>query len=108
MSSSAALLDQDFGSESEDDNFNPAPAEDSENDAAGESDADLNAKTSHKNEQNRQTGGESRAADEVVTEKNGSSLANGKVEQADEEEEDDEEDGENGNHILDLLNYGNG
>lgn len=35
---SAALLDQDFGSESEDDNFNPAPADDSDNDAAGEND----------------------------------------------------------------------
>lgn len=32
--SSAALLDQDFGSESEDDNFNPAPADDSDNEAA--------------------------------------------------------------------------
>ncbi len=40
--SSAALLDQDFGSESEDDNFNPAPAEDSENDVAGDSDDDRN------------------------------------------------------------------
>ena len=40
--SSAALLNQDFGSESEDDNFNPAPAEDSDNDAAGDSDDDIN------------------------------------------------------------------
>lgn len=38
---SAALLDQDFGSESEDDNFNPAPADDSDNDAAGESDNEV-------------------------------------------------------------------
>ncbi len=42
--SSAALLDQDFGSESEDDNFNPAPAEDSDNDAAGDSDEEINVK----------------------------------------------------------------
>ena len=41
--SSAALLAEDFGSESEDDNFNPAPAEDSDNDAAGESDEEVNA-----------------------------------------------------------------
>lgn len=38
---SAALLDQDFGSESDDDNFNPAPADDSDNDAAGESDNEV-------------------------------------------------------------------
>lgn len=37
MMSSAAHLDQYFGSESEDDNFNPVPAEDSDNDAAGDS-----------------------------------------------------------------------
>ena len=43
--SSAALLEHDFGSESEDDNFNPAPAEDSDNDAAGDSDEDVNQKT---------------------------------------------------------------
>ena len=38
---SATLLDQDFGSESEDDNFNPAPADDSDNDAAGESETEV-------------------------------------------------------------------
>lgn len=42
--SSAALLDQDFGSESEDDNFNPAPADDSDNEAAGDSDAEVSSK----------------------------------------------------------------
>lgn len=36
----ATLLDVDFGSESEDDNFNPAPADVSDNDAAGESDTE--------------------------------------------------------------------
>ncbi|KAL8841142.1 MAG: hypothetical protein Q9176_003483 [Flavoplaca citrina] len=36
--STGALLDQDFGSESEDDNFNPAPADESDNEVAGESD----------------------------------------------------------------------
>ena len=109
MSSSAALLDQDFGSESEDDNFNPAPAEDSDNDAAGESDADSNIKRStSKNEQKRQTASEGHAADEDDTQKNGSSLANGKVEQADhegDEEEEEEEEGDNCKHTLDLLNY---
>lgn len=42
MSSSAALLGQDFGSESEDENFNPAPADESDNEAAGDSDAEVN------------------------------------------------------------------
>jgi len=36
----SALLDADFGSESEDDNFNPAPADVSDNDAIGESDTE--------------------------------------------------------------------
>lgn len=103
MSSSAALLGQDFGSESEDDNFNPAPAEDSDNDAAGESDADSNAKRpTHSTEQKRQPVGEGRATDEVDTEKNGSSLANGKVEQADDEDEDED----NGKGTPNLLNHG--
>lgn len=38
--SSATFVNQDFGSESEDDNFNPAPAEDSDNDAPGSSDVE--------------------------------------------------------------------
>lgn len=101
MSSSAALLDQDFGSESEDDNFNPAPADDSDNDAAGESDADSNTKRLlDQNKQKRQTGGEGHVANETEAERNGSSsVADGKVEQADdekEEEEGEEEDGDNG------------
>ena len=40
----SALLDADFGSESEDDNFNPAPADVSDNDAVGESDTENTAK----------------------------------------------------------------
>ena len=51
--SSAALLDQDFGSESEDDNFNPAPAEGSDNDAAGNSDDDRNVTRKFSNTQGR-------------------------------------------------------
>ena len=52
--SSAALLAEDFGSESEDDNFNPAPAEDSDNDAAGESDEEVNSRANaHTFEQRR-------------------------------------------------------
>lgn len=57
--SSAALLDQDFGSESEDDNFNPAPADDSDNEAAGGSNAEVNSKPAANGaEQKRQSTGE--------------------------------------------------
>ncbi|KAL9038058.1 MAG: hypothetical protein Q9180_003364 [Flavoplaca navasiana] len=43
--STGALLDQDFGSESEDDNFNPAPADESDNEVAGESDPNTRPST---------------------------------------------------------------
>ena len=36
-----SVLDQNFGSESEDENFNPAPADDSDNEAADGSDAEV-------------------------------------------------------------------
>ena len=53
---STDLLDQGFGSESEDDNFNPAPAEDSENEAAGDSEAE-----NHRNSKQNGTHLQSRA-----------------------------------------------
>ncbi len=54
--SSAALLDQDFGSESEDENFNPAPADESDNEAAGDSDAEVSSKpTTNGAEQRRRS-----------------------------------------------------
>lgn len=110
MSSSAALLDQDFGSESEDDNFNPAPADDSDNDAAGESDADSSTKRlPDQNKLKRQAGEDGHAAKEPEPERNGSSVADGKVKQAEdgkEEEEGEEEDGDgdNGKLLLAFLN----
>ncbi len=52
----AALLDADFGSESEDDNFNPPPADVSDNDAAGDSDAEGTVKSREDpNEQSRRS-----------------------------------------------------
>lgn len=102
MSSSTALLEQDFGSESEDDNFNPAPADESDNDAAGESDADSNAKKStHTTEQKRRTVGEERTTEGADTEVNGSALVSRKVEQP----EDEDEDGENGINASGLLKH---
>lgn len=50
---SAALLNQDFGSESEDDNFNPAPANDSDDDAAGDSDREVGKPTKPSGPQQR-------------------------------------------------------
>ena len=41
-----SVLDQNYGSESEDDNFNPAPADESDNEAADGSDAEVNIKQS--------------------------------------------------------------
>lgn len=43
--STGALLDQDLGSGSEDDNFNPAPADESDNEGAGDSDPDARPST---------------------------------------------------------------
>jgi transcription elongation factor SPT5 len=100
MSSSAVLLDQDFGSESEDDNFNPAPADDSDNDADGDSNAEPGIKrTTSSTSRKVRTTGDSRATDGAETEKDGSSRANGNVEQLD----DDDEDGENGNIHLTFF-----
>jgi transcription elongation factor SPT5 len=99
MSSSAALLDQDFGSESEDDNFNPAPADDSDNDAAGESVAQVGAKKStHSTTEKRRTAGEGRAADGVENQMNGSSLEDGNLDQP----EDEDEEGDNCKHTCNL------
>lgn len=52
--SSNAILNQDFGSESEDDNFNPAPADESDNEINGDADARLgiNANKSRQKESN--------------------------------------------------------
>lgn len=46
--SSAALLDADFGSESEDDNFNPAPADDSEIEDVGDFNDEVGLKSEEK------------------------------------------------------------
>ncbi|KAL9045042.1 MAG: hypothetical protein Q9214_001865, partial [Letrouitia sp. 1 TL-2023] len=43
--SSVALLDQDLGSDSEDDNFNPPPADDSDNEDPGDSEPEISKST---------------------------------------------------------------
>lgn len=52
--SSAALLEADFGSESEDDNFNPAPADDSEIEDAGEFKDEVGLKSVEKSADQKQ------------------------------------------------------
>ncbi len=99
MSSSAALLDQDFGSESEDDNFNPAPADDSDNEAAGESVAQVGAKKSTQSTaEKRRIAGEGRAAGGVENQMNGSSLEDGNLDQPD----DEDEEGDNCKHTCNI------
>ena len=46
--SSAAILEADFGSESEDDNFNPAPADDSEIEEVGDMNDEVGLKSEEK------------------------------------------------------------
>lgn len=46
--SSAALIEADFGSESEDDNFNPAPADDSEIEDVGDLNDEVGLKSEEK------------------------------------------------------------
>lgn len=64
--SSAALLDQDLGSDSEDDNFNPAPAVESDNDAAGNSDDDEGAIPRVNGDQDQRRPSKQRVGDEQV------------------------------------------
>ena len=59
--STDALLDQDFGSESEDDNFNPAPADESDNEVPGDSDHE--ARPSTKSGTDRRKGRQSESDD---------------------------------------------
>ena len=74
--SSAALLAEDFGSESEDDNFNPAPAEDSDNDAAGESDEEVDSRVNANNLEQRRRPSEQEA--DVGKDDADGSLVNGR------------------------------
>lgn len=105
----ASLLEQDFGSESEDDNFNPAPADESDNDVADNSDAEVSIKR-NVNERRRSSVG-SNAPPESPKKSNGRGRAdhgpsgagvngdeeddeelNGSVHDDEDEEEDEEDD----------------
>ncbi|KAL8824622.1 MAG: hypothetical protein Q9191_004932 [Dirinaria sp. TL-2023a] len=97
---SATLLDQDFGSESEDDNFNPAPADESDNEAGGDSDEGQRSKpTKDGNEQRRPSaehGGRvtSPGNDPNAEDGDEGDDANGADDQVEDEDEDDEDEDE--------------
>ncbi len=111
--SSAVLLDTDFGSESEDDNFNPAPADDSDIEDAGVSNDELGSNPGKKGvDQSRTASGNDSKAPKGASQRNGhrnsgddaglngddgqndSDHNNGNGAKADEEEEEDLEDDE--------------
>lgn len=105
-----SVLDQNFGSESEDENFNPAPADDSENEAPDGSDAEVNVKQGARQRRASSLGSndsaespahnpDRRKKNGIVS--NGAGLgedeeddgdANGSVRDEDEEDEDDDDD----------------
>jgi len=88
---SGTVLDQDFGSESEDDNFNPAPADESDN----EGEAKVNPKiAANGTERRRSSGGEKGSPSSPGEKVNGEDddHGNGDVHGAGDEDEEDEED----------------
>ena len=99
----ASEIDHDLGSESDDDNFNPAPADESDNEAVSGSDAETHKKQAPK-ERRRSTEGGNSPGDGLETSGNGPRNAKGTGNAEDDEdigssahddeEEDDEEDEE--------------
>lgn len=79
--STASLLHTDDGSESEEDNFNPAPADDSDNEAAGGSDDELNSRPNQNNADQRhrasdddRNGGKDRRITKDAPQRNGNQV----------------------------------
>ena len=84
-----SLLEEDFGSESEDDNFNPAPLGNSDSDAAGDSEDKTHMTTKTNGVQHRRRSSEA----EIDGEPNKNTKENGlDVDGAGEEDEEEEED----------------
>ena len=101
------LLSTDFGSESEDDNFNPAPAVGSDDDGAGESDVEETSKPRRNGTiSTRQSPPRENYSDERVGEQgsaaDGKSSNTGNVEGNQDEDEDDN-DGEKGDAPAGAL-----
>jgi len=95
---SGTVLDQDFGSESEDDNFNPAPADESDNE--GEADTKVSSKVAtNGTERRRSSGGDEGSPDNPRGNVNGNHDDHGNEDvdgagDGDEEDEEDEDDDE--------------
>lgn len=92
-----SLLEEDFGSESEDDNFNPAPLGNSDSDAAGDSEDETNvtAKTNGVQQRRRSSGGDIDGEAAKDTKENGLDVDGaGEEDEEDEEDDDDDEDDE--------------
>ena len=103
--SSAALLDADFGSESEDDNFNPAPASESDNEGAGDSNDELSSKQNgNDTDQRRRTSGDERNRSKDHGPTKGTSQRNGNLASGQIGDEADE----NGDAALDGSDAENG
>ena len=98
---SAALLEQDFGSESEDDNFNPAPADESDNEAGGDSETEPSSKPITSNiERGRRSSAEhagrvrSPEQEQNVEDEDEGDDLNGVGDQEDEDDDEDEDEDE--------------
>lgn len=99
-----SLLEQDYGSESEDDNFNPAPLGNSDSDAAGDSEDDTNVttKTNGVQQRRRSSGGEIDGKADKNTKENARDV-DGAGEEDDGEEEDDNGDDEDDEDDEDAI-----
>lgn len=82
--STASFLNDNLGSESEDENFNPAPADDSDNEAAGDSDDELNARPNqnsadqrHRPSDDDRNGGKDHRATKDTPQRNGNKGSDG-------------------------------
>ena len=98
-----SLLEEDFGSESEDDNFNPAPLGNSDSDPAGDSEDETNVATKPNGVQQRRrsSGGEVDGEANKNTKENGLAV-DGAGEEEDDEEEDDDEDDEDDEDAISV------
>ena len=89
-----SLLEEDYGSESEDDNFNPAPVGNSDSDAAGDSDDEtsVTTKTNGVQQRRRSPGGNIDGEGDKVTKENDLDVDGAKDEDDEDDNSDDEDD----------------
>lgn len=118
-----SVLDQNYGSESDDENFNPAPADESDNEAADDSDTEVNIKQSARQRRRSSLGSndsaESPAQKPNRPKKNGivsngagldedgedDADGNGSVHDEDGEEDDDDDDDEDDEDAVTVFYF---